>query len=473
MKRFRRTLLPTFASLLLASTTGCWTKQAQWEQSSDADRLTRKQGETEAEALYRAGVRCMDDFERPDCALEYFEKLVARNPNEPALVSDALFRLHGLYIDEGRDEEATLLLRKYWDAGNEKGSSKNLHYPARWLPTDFSVMYTVDHSKYRKSRLSEILSADARDTIFTCDEVRRKELEERAEARRKKKREERRARLEAEGKELPPEDDRESRYESQATADTSGDDADGAQAVYEDGRCALARALGTIDTSEWTRTTSAINVRDDNRSAAIYSISRIEKRIAGAVAAGDLIPLEDGTWQLPGLTHAKDQRVRVAIVDLDTVVLAGDEVMDEFLAHKAANEVTLAPALQQLTKRVPDEVTFFTVMAPIALKAGMSQAGALAAFLPEPEGMMMAAVAYDYVGLFVRMPTSDPVKAAALVSIVKWGLERAESEAEQSPEDSAAASALSDMDVAQSPDGSALLMSTVLPPEAIESMLME
>ena len=470
MKRLRKTLVPLLASLLSVNSAGCWSKQAQWEKSSDADRLTRKQGESEAEALYRAGVRCMDDFERPDCALEYFEKLVARNPNEPQLVSDALFRLHGLYLREGRDEEATLLLRKYWDAGNKKGSSKNLHYPARWLPTDFSVMYTVDHAKYRDSRLSQILSQDARDTIFSCDEARRAELEEQAKARREKKREERRAQLAAEGKELPAED---GRYPSRATADDSGDDGNRAQAVYEDGRCALARALGTIDTSQWTRSTSAINVRDDDRSAAIYSISRIEKRIAGAVDAGDLIPLEDGSWQLPGLTHAKDQRVRVAIVDLDTVVLAGDEVMDEILAHKAANEVTLAPALQQLTQRVPDEVTFFTVMAPIALKAGMSQAGALAAFLPEPEGMMMAAVAYDYVGLFVRMPTSDPVKAAALVSLIKWGLERAESEAEQSPQDSAAASALSDMDVAQSPDGSALLMSTVLPPEAIESMLME
>jgi hypothetical protein len=458
------------AAMLLTSN-ACWGKQAQWEESSDAEHATRKAGESEGQALYRAGVRCMDTYERNDCAIEYFEKLIDKNPKEPELVSDGLFRLYALYQREGRDEDATLLLRKFWEAGMKGGSAGNLHYPARWLPRDFSTLYSLDISRYRESRMSELLSEDAHDTVFTCNEARREQLETEAKARREKKKAERLAKARATGEDLPPE----AQPDPEAsTPEAAGDETAEEQfdSVYEEGRCALARALDTEDTSQWTKMTSAFNTLQRDRSAAIYGISKIEKRIATGVESGRLLELGDGTWQIADLVHAKGQRVRIAIVDLDTVVLAGDEVMDELLATKKANEQSLHPALSDLVTRVPRDVTFFTIMAPEAVKQGMLEAGALANFLPEPEGMMMSVVSYDYAGIFVRMPTSSSMKTAALVSVIEWAMNRAEEE-RRKEEGEGGPMGFGAMDVSQSRDGKALQMSAVVPPENIERMLLE
>lgn len=359
-----------FLALGLAAT-GCWGKQTQWEDTSIAERASRKQGESETQALYRAGVRCMDVHERNECAIEYFEQLIRKNPKEPAIVSDSLFRLYTLYQREDRQEDATLLLRKFWDAGTKNRSTGNLHYPARWLPRDFTTLYSLDISRYRESRMSQILSDDARDSVFTCDEARIAELKNQADARREERRAKRRAEAQAEGRELPEDQRTDPAEQTEANGSTQEDDHD---SVYEEGRCALARAIGTPNTSEWTRMTSAFNTMRRERSAAIYSIPRIEKRISVGVASGALLALDDGTWQLPDLVHAEGQRVRIAIFDLDTVLLAGDEVMDEMLTTKKANEQTVHPAISKLVKKVPQDVTFFTIMAPEAVKQVMLQA---------------------------------------------------------------------------------------------------
>jgi hypothetical protein len=79
--------------------------------------------------------------------------------------------------------------------------------------------------------------------------------------------------------------------------------------------------------------------------------------------------------------------------------------------------------------------------------------------------MLVAAVVHDYAGLFVRLPTEESVKAWLLLSIVRQLLDGAE-------EDMDEASPLRELDITQSPDGKALLMSSILTKRRVEQMFL-
>ncbi|HVH97720.1 MAG TPA: hypothetical protein VM869_03380, partial [Enhygromyxa sp.] len=170
-----------------ASLSGCWSREATWE-ALDAHRSSVvREGESEAERLYRHGRDCMDTLERDDCAIDYFEQLVELAPDRRDLVGDATFRLVELYRRHDRAEQATLLLRKFWEIGMDRGSAGVVPYGARFAPETITTMVMVDVDRLKASRLHQDLPADAKDMMFTCDEARREQLAAEVEARREAK----------------------------------------------------------------------------------------------------------------------------------------------------------------------------------------------------------------------------------------------------------------------------------------------
>ena len=74
----------------------------------------------------------MDEFDRPDCALENLEQVVSLNPNDRALTGDSIFRLIKLYKRAGEQERLTQLIRKYWELGKKRNdASVPASVPAR------------------------------------------------------------------------------------------------------------------------------------------------------------------------------------------------------------------------------------------------------------------------------------------------------------------------------------------------------
>ena len=65
----------------------------------------------------------MDEFDRPDCALENLEQVVSLTPNDRALTGDAIFRLIKLYKRAGEQERLTQLIRKYWELGKKRNDA--------------------------------------------------------------------------------------------------------------------------------------------------------------------------------------------------------------------------------------------------------------------------------------------------------------------------------------------------------------
>jgi len=100
-----------------------------------------------------------------------------------------------------------------------------------------------------------------------------------------------------------------------------------------------------------------------------------------------------------------------------------------------------------------------------AMEDSLEEFGALGKPLPDPQGMMVAAVVHDYAGIFIRLPTEESVKAWLLLSIVRKLLDGAQEDADE-------ASPLRELDITQSPDGKALLMSSILTKRSVEQMFL-
>jgi hypothetical protein len=88
--------------------------------------------------------------------------------------------------------------------------------------------------------------------------------------------------------------------------------------------------------------------------------------------------------------------------------------------------------------------------------------------------MLFGVVTFDYAGLFVRMPTSDPLKSAVLLALARKLLESNASEDEDGADDEVDPGqlALQNMDLSQAPDGSALQMTTVLTADQIDTIFL-
>lgn len=478
-----------FAVCLSTLLPGCWKNEARWEAENAGRASVARPGESEAERLYRHGRDCMDVLERNDCALDYFEQLIALQPDRRDLVGDATFRLVQLYRRDNQPERAKLLLRQFWDLGMDYGSAGVVPYGVRFAPTELTSLYMVDVDRLEASGFHQSLPDDVKDTMFTCDEARREDLRAQAEARAEARRQ---ARLEAMSPEERTEYER-SQAQREARAERLRGDGDGdarVPAIYEQGFCQLARALGVADPRDFSRFVGGRNHERAQQSVAVVRIDDLEAKLAAAVESGALIseptPALDGV-SLESMTEGQRARLRLWTLadvdyeggkaqlmsfDTDELTLAPEALAVDMLQARAGERDRMNPALRTLLRQVPADVAFMTVVTPEAMSGFVDQAGAMANLLPDPDGLMMAAVVYDYAGMFIRVPTEDAVKSWLLLTIARRLIEGTKEDAARDPE-MAGREILRDLDISQSPDGKALLMSVILTRGAVMEMFLD
>lgn len=429
-------------------------------------------GESEAERLHRRGVHCMEELERPECAIEHFEALLDERTERRELITDALLRLVKLYERADRPEDLKAALRRFWDAGKTDVRRGHLPYTARFFPRDFDVVFHAHIRRLLAAPLSQRL-ADLAEYVMTCDPHVRAQLDDvrlyrkaqrraretgedvqkvmseiaAAEKKEAEARRQRRARAEAEGRPRRPDP------------------------VFADATCQVARALGDDTAAVWVRGAFALAHADFRRSAAVLEIPDLAAKLARAAAAGRLLPRGEGAWALAGHRYEGGE-VLVRALETGELVVAPPAVMTEIVAGHARGKRTLAREVERLVRGVPIDAGFFAVVTEAAVRelgfGGMSRGrrNLLQLLLPRPEGLQIAGVAHEYFGFFLRMPTDTPVKAAALVDVAQRMIAAS---ADADPE---AAEFLRLLDVTQATDRRALLLSYVLSRRQIETIVL-
>lgn len=460
---------------------GCWNREAVWE-ATDAHRASvARPGESEAERLYRHGRDCMDTLERDDCAIDYFEQLIELNPRQRELVGDATFRLVELYRRHGKAEDAKLLLRKFWELGMTYRSAGLVPYGTRFAPEGISTLFMVDVARLERSGLHAALPQDAVDMMFTCDEARREQLEAEAEARREAKEqaklaamtEQERAEYEQRRKRFRLGRDDDDRRERER-------DASERSIFSAGGYCKLAAALGLADPRDFDKFVGAANHAKASESLAFVQIADLETKLAAAVEAGRIIPettpMIDGrdltfmqdklrVWTLVDFEY-RGEPVQLLSLDHNELTLAPKAMVSGLLHARADDQTRLHPKLLEQLGEVPSEVVFMTLITPEATQDFMSNLGAMSKLLPNPDGLLIAAVVYDYAGLFVRMPTQDSVKAWVVLALARRLL-TSEADVRAGEEDF-----MGNLDISQARDGKALLMTNILSKNAVTQMFL-
>ena len=485
---------PGLALVLLANA-GCWSREATWE-ALDAHRSSvARPGESEAERLYRLGVDCQDTIERDDCAIDYFEQLVALKPDRRDLVGDATFRLVELYRRHDQPEQATLLLRGFWDLGMDYGSAGVVPYGTRFVPDTITSLVMIDVARFEASRLHNSLPDDAKDMMFTCDEARREQLDAEVEARREAKRAARLAAMTPEEREAYERrnDKLGRRFGRGGSDDSELSEAEKQKREQERERkreeektvfselCSIAAALGLTDYRDFALFMGASDHDDSSQSVAIVRVPELEATLAASVEAGRLVlepeaPIEGRdldsmpsvmrdklrVWTVVGLEF-RGEPIQLLSFDKNELMVAPAALVPDLRHARAHDQTRLAADLRGLIEQVPADVAFATVISPSATKEFMGEMGAMAKLLPNPDGLLIAAVVYDYAGLFVRVPTEDSVKAWVILSLARKLLD---GEAADEAADGEA-SFMANMDISQSPDGKALMMTNILTRAAV------
>ncbi len=473
------------ALLLALALGGCWNREAVWE-ATDAHRSSvARPGESEAERLYRHGRDCMDTLERDDCAIDYFEQLIELNPDERELVGDATFRLVELYRRHDKAEDAKLLLRKFWELGMDYASAGLVPYGTRFAPEGISNLFMVDVARLERSGLHAALSQDAKDMMFTCDEARREQLAAEVEARREAKEQ---AKLAAMTEQEREEYEKRRKGFRLGRSDDEGERRErpeSERAIYSAGGfCKLAQALGLADPRDFDKFLGASNHRKPSESLAIIKLEDLEARLAAAVEAGRIIeevtPAIDGrdlttmteimrdklrVWTLVDFEY-QGEPVQLLTLDRNELTLAPKAMVSGLLHARANDQTRLHPKLREQLGEVPSEVMFMTLITPDATQDFMSELGAMSRLLPNPDGLLIAAVVYDYAGLFVRMPTQDSVKAWVVLALARKLL-LSDEDVRAGEEDF-----MGNLDISQTRDGKALLMTNILTKGAVTQMFL-
>ncbi|WP_106091125.1 hypothetical protein [Enhygromyxa salina] len=472
-----------------ALSSGCWNREAVWE-ATDAHRSSVvRRGESEADRLYRHGRDCMDTLERDDCAIDYFEQLIALEPDRRELVGDATFRLVELYRRHDKADDATLLLRKFWELGMGRISAGVVPYSTRFAPETVSTLFMVDVAKLEQSGLHRTLPQDAKDMMFTCDEARRELLSEQAKARREAKEQERLAAMTEKEREEYHNRRKRLRFgrsDDDGKSKSKSKDKDEIQTVYSAGGfCKVAAALGLADPRDFEKFLGASNHADQRESLAIMQIDELETKLGAAVEAGlivaELAPQIEGR-DLSAMTQGMRDKLRVwtladfeydgapvqlLTLDRGELTMAPKAMIPGLLDARAHDRDRLHPKLQELLGQVPTDVTFVSLITPAATESFMGEMGAMGRMLPNPAGLMIAAVVYDYAGLFVRVPTEDSLKAWVLLSLARRLIDTDDEGARAGEEDF-----MGNLDISQTRDGKALLMTNILTTGAVTNMFL-
>ncbi len=428
--------------------------------------------ETSAERLHRKGVHCMEVIERPECAIENFEALLDQRTRQRELLTDGMLRLLRLYRQTDREDEIGPLLRRFWDAGGDRRSRGHVPYSARFLPDDLDILVNADPPRLLASELLERGGDPLRDTLFTCDPVRRHDIEVR------KRWERAAAQARVEGREtwevfyekLDEQAERRREYEERRKRRGRSAEDEVPPLVFVVA-CPLVEALELTDNRSWRRVTSGSHHRDQERSVAIFGLDDLEARMASATEQGRLLAVGPGRWRLPELDHPTPN-IELAVLDRGELVAAPRAMLDAMVEARDKRKRRMNRELARLVGKVPRDTGMFVVLTPKALRqigvGGMERKGlrkVLEAVLPRPKGLQIAAIAGSSLAFLTRVPTDTAVRGRMLVNVANMILAR---NARDDPE---AAQMLADLDVAEAADRKALLASYVITPARLETML--
>jgi len=421
--------------------------------------------ETAAERMHRQGVYCMDVIERSECAIGHFEDLLDHDTRQRELLTDAMLRLMTLYRREGREEDISPLLRRFWDAGGERRSRGHVPYSARFIPTELNMLINVDPPRILDSPLLE-RNADFRDYLFTCDPVLRHDIlfEHRWRNAAKKAAEQKRETWEVFYEDFDERSEAKRDYERkrEARADAKGEEEPDPPPLVFELACPLGAALGQPDNSTWRRMTGASHHRERDKVVAIFQLPELETHMAAAVKEGRMVREGPGRWRLPEFEYG-EQSIRFASLDLDELVAAPVALLDEMEAARRKRKRRMNRELDRLVAKVPRDTAMFVVLNQAALRElgfgemeRRSARGMLEALLPRPKGLQVAAVFGEGIGMFTRVPTNSALKGRMLIGIANSLLARS---AEDDPE---AARWIEGLDIAEASDRKALLASYVV-----------
>jgi hypothetical protein len=427
--------------------------------------------ETAAERLHRKGVHCMEVIERTGCAIENFEALLDERTTQRALVTDAMLRLIKLYRSERRPEEIKPLLRRFWDVGMKRASTGHLPYSARFAPSELNIVASFDVSRVVSSPVMQRLDPEARDHVFTCDEAKRRDIQSRKRWRRARKRAEKEGRPAHEIVYEELEAEREAEASRARREAPHMKDRRRSTPLFAVAVCPVAKALGHEDTAHWTRMTALLNHHDFGMSVAFAQIPGLDALLAEAERENRLEPVSDRRWRLPELRHHGEE-VHLASLDLDELTLATPAMMDTVIEARSRNRSKMNRELAKLVGQVPPDTGFFLAMNQAAVRelglGGMpaSRRSVIEALLPKPKGMQFAAVLGQEIALFTRVPSDNPVKMRALVSIAQRMIDG------ESSESSTAERWLRNLDVAEAEDRRALLAAYLLSGPDLEKLML-
>ncbi|MCH9682716.1 MAG: hypothetical protein K0V04_14875 [Deltaproteobacteria bacterium] len=429
--------------------------------------------ETSAERLHRKGVHCMEVIERTECAIDNFEALLDEDTIQRELLTDGMLRLMTLYRREGRQDDIGPLLRRFWDVGRGRKNRGHLPYSARFVPSELNVLINIDPPRVTESALLERQGPDLRDYLFTCDEVRRNDIQ-------MKQRWRRAARIAADTNRetwevfyegLDEEAAKKAEYEAKRKAKPKAKpdpDAD-LPPLMVAASCPLVEALGQRDSSAWLRMTNAAHHRERGKTAALFQLDDLETHLAAAVEAGRLVETGPGRWSLPGFDYGGRTMV-IGSLDMDELVVAPLPIFEQMQQARLKRKRTMNRELDRLVGKVPRDTGVFMVLNQAALRElgfgsmqRRSTRGFFEALLPRPKGLQVAAIVGDSIGLFTRVPTDSAVRGRMLVSLANTMLARSD--------DPDAAKWVEGLDVAEAADRKALLASYVVTGARLEEIL--
>ena len=431
--------------------------------------------ETSAERLHRKGVHCMDVIERPECAIENFEALLDERTRQRELLTDGMLRLLQLYRRTDREEDVGPLLRRFWDAGGDRRSRGHVPYSARFVPGEFDMMINIDPPRLVGSELMERGGDTLRDMVFTCDPIRRHDIQTQMRWQRAATQaaNEGRETWEVFYEQLDAERERKRKYEERRERETKGDEEQQASPLVFELACPLAEALSLTDNRDWQRMTGISDHRHPYDSVAIFEVEGLEARLAAAVSDGRLESPYPGRWRLPEFEHGPEP-IGLAMLDHDELTVAPVVILDkvEQASHKRKRQ--MSRELDRLVGKIPRDTGMFMVMTKQALEdlgfSSMERKGlrkVLETVLPRPKGLQVAAVAGSSLAFLTRVPTDTAVRGRMLINLANLLLAR------NASEDPEMAEMLEGLDVAEASDRKALLASYVISSARLEKMLWE
>lgn len=423
----------------------------------------RKAGETAVERLHRKGLWC-EELERNECAIESFEAVLDEDTLERELVTDALLRLIALYRRTDRTDDIAPLLRRFWDAGGGRRATGHVPFSVRFLPSALDMMINIDPPRLVASTLFQRGGPELRDYLFTCDDVRRNDIEITQRWRRAEQTAAAQGRptwevyYEKWDEEQARDRKRQARREQQKDAERD------VPPLLFTIACPLAAALEVPDSAGWRRMTGVSHHRERDKTVAIFQLDGLDAKLAAAVAAGRLVADGPGRWRLPEFEYGDGElEVRLVSLDRDELLAAPLPLLPAIEEASKKRKRRMNGELERLVAAVPKDTSMFVVLNQAALRelgfGGMERRSlrtVLEAVLPRPKGLQVAAIAGDSLAFFTRVPTDTAVRGRMLVTLANAIMARG------AEDDAEAAKWIADLDVAEASDRKALLASYLI-----------